>query len=97
MDNSKNEEKIAKEITKTSNSIRKKYRALNIDKIEENIALERHFKSIIDSLKQIVENTVKSSKDPTMTETFFSREDEETKPKRKPVFCTTILYRFLRQ
>jgi len=42
--------------------------------MEENIVLERHFKSIIDPLKQIVvENTVEFSKDPIMTETFFSR------------------------
>jgi len=39
---------IVKEITKTSDSIRKKYRALKTDKIEEDIALERHFKLIID-------------------------------------------------
>jgi len=45
--------------------------------------LEKHFKPIIDPLKQIVENTVESSKDPIMTETFFSGEDEEPKPKRK--------------
>ena len=47
----KDREKIAKEIAKTSDSIRKKYYALKTDKMEENIALERHFKSIIDPLK----------------------------------------------
>jgi len=52
--------------------------------MEEDIALERHFKSIIDPLKQIVENIVESSyKDPIMIETFFSGEDEESKSKRK--------------
>jgi len=49
--------------------------------MEKNIALERHFKPIIDPLKQIVENIVESSKDPII-ETFFSGEDEESKPKR---------------
>jgi len=83
MDLSKNHEKIAKEITKMSDSIRKKYRALKTGKIEENIVLERHFKSIIDSLKQIVENTGESSKYPITTETFFSGEDEKPKPKIK--------------
>jgi len=39
---------IVKEIAKTSDSIRKKYRALKIGKMEEDIALERHFKLIID-------------------------------------------------
>ncbi|KYN09356.1 hypothetical protein ALC57_18532 [Trachymyrmex cornetzi] len=51
--------------------------------MEEDIALERHLKVIIDSLKQIDENTVESSKDPNMNETFFSGEDEEPKLKRK--------------
>ena len=45
--------------------------------------MERHFKPIIDPLKQIVENTVKSSKDSIMIETFFPRKDEKPKPKRK--------------
>ncbi|KYN27940.1 hypothetical protein ALC57_02651 [Trachymyrmex cornetzi] len=83
MDNSKDREKVVKEIAKTSDSIRKKYRALKTGKMDEDIALERHFKPIVDPLKQIVENTADSSKDPIMTETIFSREDEEPKPKRK--------------
>ncbi|KYN28614.1 hypothetical protein ALC57_01965 [Trachymyrmex cornetzi] len=83
MDNSKDREKVAKEIAKTSDSIRKKYRALKTGKMDEDIALERHFKPIVDPLKQIVENTADSSKDPIMTETIFSGEDEEPKLKRK--------------
>ena len=83
MDNSKDRENITKEIVKTSDSIRKKYSTLKTGKIEKDIALERHFKPIIDSLKQIVENTVEFSKDLVMTETFFSGENEEPKPKRK--------------
>ena len=56
--------------------------------------MERHFKPIIDPLKQIVENTVEFSKDPIMTETFFSEEDEEPKPKENDrVLCTIILYK----
>jgi len=41
-------EKIAREIEKT---IRKKHRALKTDRIEENIPLDRHFKSIIKPLQ----------------------------------------------
>jgi len=48
-------EKIAREIEKTSESIRKKHRALKTGRIEEDIALDRHFKLIIKSLQQIVE------------------------------------------
>ncbi|KYQ51397.1 hypothetical protein ALC60_09498 [Trachymyrmex zeteki] len=83
MDSTTDRERIAKEIAKTSDSIRKKYRALKTGKMEEDIALERHFKSIIEPLKQIVENIVESSKDSIKNETFFSGEDEKPKPKRK--------------
>jgi len=37
----KDHERIAKQIAKTSDSIRKNYRALKADKMEEDIALER--------------------------------------------------------
>jgi len=47
-------EKIAREIEKTSESIRKKHRALKTSRIEEDIALDRHFKPIIKSLQQII-------------------------------------------
>jgi len=48
-------EKIAREIEKTSESIHKKHRALKTGRIEEDIALDRHFKLIIKFLQQIVE------------------------------------------
>jgi len=52
--------------------------------MEEDIALERHFKPIIEPLKQIVENTIseKSDMESGENETFFLGE-EEPKPKRK--------------
>ncbi|EFN79520.1 hypothetical protein EAI_03471 [Harpegnathos saltator] len=43
----------AKEIAKTSESIRKKYRALRTGRMVENAALERRFKPIIGPFKQI--------------------------------------------
>ncbi|KYN23124.1 hypothetical protein ALC57_04465 [Trachymyrmex cornetzi] len=49
-------EKIAREIEKTSESIRKKHRALKTGRIEEDIALKRHFKPIIKPLRQIVDS-----------------------------------------
>ncbi|KAL6264265.1 hypothetical protein P5V15_004356 [Pogonomyrmex californicus] len=60
MDNTKDREKIAKQIAKTSDSIRKKYRALKIGKIAEDTALEKRFKPIVEPLKQIVEKTEES-------------------------------------
>ena len=49
--------------------------------MEEDIALERHFKSIIDPLKQktLLNFPIRI----IMIETFFSGEDEESKSKRK--------------
>ncbi|KYN10236.1 hypothetical protein ALC57_17634 [Trachymyrmex cornetzi] len=89
MDNSKDREKVAKEIAKTSDSICEKYRALKSGKMDKDIALERHFKPIVDPLKQIVENTADSSKDPIMTETIFSGEDKETTEYDNPIQAST--------
>jgi len=49
-------EKVVKETEKTTESIRKK-RALKTDKIEEDIAIKNHFKSIIEPLQKIVDNS----------------------------------------
>jgi len=53
MDNSKelkDRERVAKQIAKTSDSIHKKYRALKICKIKEDIT-ERHFHPVVEPLK----------------------------------------------
>lgn len=50
-------EKIAKEIEKTNESITsKKHYALKTDRIEEDMALNRHFKPIIKPLRQTVDS-----------------------------------------
>jgi len=54
----KDRERIAKQIAKTNDLIRKKYHALKTGKINEDIALKRHFQSIVEPLKQIVKNIV---------------------------------------
>jgi hypothetical protein len=48
---------LAREIEKTSEAIRKKHRALKTGMIEEDIAMERRFKPIVEPLKQIVEES----------------------------------------
>jgi len=48
-------EKITREIKKTSESIRKKHRALRTGRIEEGIALNRHFKLLIEPLQLFVD------------------------------------------
>jgi len=50
-------EKVVREIEKTAESIRKKHRALKTGKIEEDIATKSHFKSIIEPLQKIVDNS----------------------------------------
>lgn len=70
-------EKIVKEIAKTSDSIRKKYRSLKTGKMEENDALERHFKPISEPLKQLVENTVDVESDEEKIEPLSMIEEKK--------------------
>ncbi|XP_071629451.1 uncharacterized protein [Temnothorax longispinosus] len=79
----KERERIANQIAKTSNSIRKKYHALKTGKMEENIALERHFKPIIEPLRQIAENTVGKESDVSKIENETAWKDKEPKLKRQ--------------
>jgi len=85
MDNSKDfkdREKIAKQIAKMNDSIRKKYHVLKTDKIEEDIALEIHFKPIVELLKQIVENTADEESQPIKKEANVAK--NRNIKKRKP-------------
>ncbi|KYN29287.1 hypothetical protein ALC57_01276, partial [Trachymyrmex cornetzi] len=56
MTNVREREKIAREIEKTSESIRKKHRALKTGRIEEDMALNKHFKPLIEPLQLFVDN-----------------------------------------
>jgi len=47
----KGRERVTKQIAKMSELIRKKYHVLKTDKIEEDIALEKYFEPIVESLK----------------------------------------------
>jgi len=82
-------ERLAKEIARTSESIRKKYRALKTGRMEKEIDLEKHFKPIIEPLKQIAEN-IGSDNDSIMTDATVTPNiididvlDESSKKKRK--------------
>ena len=74
-------EKIAKEIEKTAESIRKKHRALKAGKIEEDIATKNHFKPIIEPLQKIVDNSswraikIEPNDDDVDIETSFAQKD----------------------
>jgi len=73
-------EKIAREIEKTSESICKKHRALKTGRIEEDIALDRHFKPIIKTLQQIVDSPVRAIKRQSCDDDVASkRERKEVK------------------
>jgi len=82
MDNSKELkdcERIVKQIAKTNDSIHKKYHVLKISKIEEDIALEEHFKPIVE---QIIENNADKVPQPIKKEANVAK-DRNIK-KRKP-------------
>lgn len=53
-------EKIAKEIARTSESIRKKHRTLKTGRVEQEVQLEKRLKPIVEPLKRIVENNDES-------------------------------------
>ncbi|KYN03415.1 hypothetical protein ALC62_05733 [Cyphomyrmex costatus] len=50
-------EKTAREVEKTSESIRKKHRALKTCRIDEDIALDRRFKPVVEPLRQIADSS----------------------------------------
>ena len=83
-------EKIAREIEKMSESIRKKHRALKIGRIEEDVALDSHFKLIIKSLQQIVDSPVRAikrqSRDDDVTSKRERKEEEEEGEKASETF-----------
>jgi len=55
---------------------------LKTGKINENIALERHFQPIVEPLKQIVENTVGKESQPIKKEVNIAK--DKIIKKRKP-------------
>jgi len=61
--------------------IRKKYRILKIDKIED-IVLERHFQPIVETLKQIVENIAGKESQPIKKEVNVAK-DKNIKIRKK--------------
>jgi len=61
--------------------IRKKYRTLKIDKIED-IVLERHFQPIVETLKQIVENIAGKESQPIKKEVNVAK-DKNIKIRKK--------------
>jgi len=75
-------EKITWEIEKTSESIRKKHRALKIGRIEEDI-VNRHFKLIIKSLQQIVDSPVCAIKRQSRNDNATSASKRERKEEEK--------------
>jgi len=82
----KDRETIAKKIAQTSDSIRKKYHAMKTGKMDEDIALERHFKPIVEPLKQIMGNTVGNNEVESAapkSELYYSGEEDMLTPKHK--------------
>ncbi|KYN16677.1 hypothetical protein ALC57_11066, partial [Trachymyrmex cornetzi] len=94
-------EKIAKEIEKTSDSIRKKYRALKTGRIEEGIALDRHFIPLIEPLRLFVDSPGKRATKRTSDaasapkrEKKEEKEQEEEEDASEIFERSTILHEF---
>ena len=79
----KDRERIAKEIAKTIEAICRKYQALKTGKMEEDIALERYFKPIVEPLKYIVENTAATEADTSPLMSTDVEENETLTPRTK--------------
>jgi len=90
-ENIREREKIAREIVKTSESIRKKHRALKTGKIEEDIALKKHFRPLIGPLQKIVDNSSsfavkkepESDTDSEIEALSIKKREEDVTPKKK--------------
>jgi len=76
-------EKIVREIEKTSESIRKKHRALKTGRIEEDMALDRHFKPIIKPLQHIIDSPVRAIKRQSRDDNAASASKRERKEEEK--------------
>ena len=81
-------EKIAREIEKTSESIRKKHRALKTGRIEEDIVTKRHFEPLIEPLQKIVDNSSthaikEEPRDDDVETSFVQKDTTKSKIKRK--------------
>ncbi|KYN44966.1 hypothetical protein ALC56_00618 [Trachymyrmex septentrionalis] len=73
-------EKIARAIEKTSESIRKKHSALKTDRIEEDIALNKRFKPLIEPLRLFVDSPdVRATKRESRDEDAASAHKRERK------------------
>ena len=86
-------EKIAKEIEKRIESIRKKHRALKIGRIEENITLDRYFKPLIEPLQLFVDSpgvraTKRESRDKNATSVPKYEKKEEEELEMRPFVST---------
>ncbi|EGI58683.1 hypothetical protein G5I_13201 [Acromyrmex echinatior] len=77
-------EKIAREIEKTSESIRKKHRALKTDRIEENMVLDRHFNPLTEPLRLFVDSSsVRATKRESRDEDATSASKRERKRNKR--------------
>ncbi|KYN04509.1 hypothetical protein ALC62_04622 [Cyphomyrmex costatus] len=82
--NVRERKKIAREIERTSESIRKKHRALKTGRIDEDIALDRRFEPIVEPLQiadgsPIVRAIKTESRDATPKRKRMEKKDEEEK------------------
>ena len=87
----KDRERIAKQIAKTSGSIRRKYHALKTGKMDEDIAAKRHFRPLIGPLQKIADNSSsfvvkkepESDTDSEIEALSIKKREEDATPKKR--------------
>ncbi|KYN30399.1 hypothetical protein ALC56_15329 [Trachymyrmex septentrionalis] len=84
--------KITRAIEKTSESIRKKHRSLKTDRIEEGIALDRHFTHLIEPLRLFANSPgVRATKRELRDEDTASVHKHERKKEENPMIDHTMI------
>lgn len=70
-------ERTAREIARTRSSIRRKHRALKTGKMEEEIALERRFKPIVEPQRHIAKQAESTDRTPVKREREGSPDNDD--------------------
>lgn len=79
--NAEDREKLVREIARTSESIRKKHRALKSGRMEEKLSLQKHFQPVIQPLEKLVEKIDVGAKANDVTKIKLTKEEEPSNVK----------------
>jgi len=79
------EERTAREIARTRTAIRKKYKALKTGAVEDEIALEKRFKPIVEPLKRIARYRERDNISENESVVKVERDDDDTFTLKRPI------------